>query len=143
MVSAMEERVAVIGLGDLGFAVARRLHEVGLEVHGVDGEAERRRLWRGATGREALATTDELADLGIRRAFVCVRMTDQADAVLEDLGRMPGAGEIAAYLLTTLEPAFARGLADRDDPPRAVETPVSGGRAGAERGDLTVLLGGG
>lgn len=137
------ERAAVIGLGDLGFAVARRLHEVGLEVDGVDGDGARRRLWREATGREATATTAELAGRAIGHAFVCVRLTDQAEAVLHDLGALPGAEAIAAYLLTTLEPAYARGLAGREAPPRAVEAPVSGGRGGAERGELTVLLGGG
>lgn len=137
------ERVAVVGLGDLGFAVARRLHEVGVEVHGVDGDPERRRLWQEASRREALAATTELADRGIERAFVCVRMTDQAEAVLRDLAVLPAAAELPAYLLTTLEPTYARRLAERAGQPRAVETPISGGRGGAERGELTVLLGGG
>ena len=136
------ERVAVVGLGDLGLAVARRLHEVGVEVVGIDGDAGRRRLWEEVSGREALADVAALATAAIARAFVCVRLTAQAEAVLADLARLPSAEAIVAYLLTTLEPAFARGLAERNGPPRAVESPISGGRGGAERGDLTVLLGG-
>jgi 3-hydroxyisobutyrate dehydrogenase-like beta-hydroxyacid dehydrogenase len=143
--------IAVIGLGDLGLACALRLHDAGCEVAGVDLSAARRAEWRQATGRQAL---EGLRGLAIDRALVCVRTTSQAHHVLGELQTHGGvlAGEVglAAYVVTTLDPAFARGLAAyaRDQCPpfdrgfRVIELPVSGGRAAARAGELTVLIGG-
>jgi 3-hydroxyisobutyrate dehydrogenase len=137
------DAAAVIGLGDLGISIARRLHEVGVAVAGIDGAAERRELWEGGTGLSALASTADLDPARAARAFVCVRTTEQADAVIADLnGRLdPNA---VLYVVTTLAVDFARGLDEHitADGPRLIELPVSGGRGGAERGELIVLAGG-
>lgn len=134
---------AVIGLGDLGLACALRLRDVGCEVVGVDLSAERRAEWQQATGRQA---ADGLGGLAIDRALVCVRTTLQADHVLGELqarGGLAGGMELAAYVVTTPDPAFARGLAAYGrDGFRVIELPVSGGRAAARLGELTVLIGG-
>jgi 3-hydroxyisobutyrate dehydrogenase-like beta-hydroxyacid dehydrogenase len=134
---------AVVGLGDLGISIARRLHEVGVAVAGIDGAPERRELWDGESGLAALASTAELDPARVPRAFVCVRTTEQAEAVIADLnGRL--AADAVIYVVTTLAVDFARGLGERAaaEGPRLVELPVSGGRGGAERGELVVLAGG-
>jgi 3-hydroxyisobutyrate dehydrogenase-like beta-hydroxyacid dehydrogenase len=145
--------VAVIGLGDLGLACALRLHATGCVTTGVDLAEDRRAAWRRATGREAAAG---LRGLAVDRAFVCVRTTSQAREVLSELQAGYGAGEragegaggeasggVAAYVVTTLDPAFARGLAAYGSGPlRVIELPVSGGRTAARTGELTVLVGG-
>lgn len=139
----MTEAAIVVGLGDLGISIARRLHAVGVAVIGVDGAAERRTMWEGESGREALASTADLGSEAPPRAFVCVRTTDQAAAVIDDLnGRL--ATDAVLYVVTTLAVDFARGLGERAaaDGPRLIELPVSGGRAGAERGELVVMTGG-
>lgn len=144
----MTEAAIVVGLGDLGISIARRLHAVGVAVIGVDGAAERRTMWEGESGREALASTADLdsalaatAD-GPPRAFVCVRTTDQAAAVIDDLNGRLGSGS-TIYVVTTLAVDFARGLGDHAAAGiRLIELPVSGGRAGAERGELVVMTGG-
>ncbi len=46
----VSDAAAVVGLGDLGISIARRLHEVGVAVAGIDGAAERREMWEGETG---------------------------------------------------------------------------------------------
>ncbi len=154
MSAARMHDIAVVGLGDLGLAIARRLDDVGLEPAGVDGSARRRELWREHSGRAACASLGELAPARARRVFVCVRTTEQADGVLAELsalatrtagdGHAQAAAGAVAYVVTTLAPAFARELGARaaDAALRIVELPVSGGRAGAERGELTALLGG-
>jgi L-threonate 2-dehydrogenase len=132
--------VAVIGLGDLGFACATRLHAVGVETIGVDPSTDRRAEWRAATGLTAAASVD---DARADRTLICVRTTAQAESVLERLREISGPQVTPAYLITTLEPAFARRLSDlASDNVRVVELPVSGGRAGALRGELTVMVGG-
>jgi 3-hydroxyisobutyrate dehydrogenase len=139
----MSDAAAVVGLGDLGISIARRLHEVGVAVAGIDGAVERRELWEGETGLRALSSTAELDPDRAPRAFVCVRTTDQAAAVIADLGGRLGPDAVL-YVVTTLAVDFARGLDGlaAADGPRLVELPVSGGRGGAERGELIVLAGG-
>ena len=161
----MSDAAAVIGLGDLGISIARRLHAVGVAVIGIDGAEERRSMWEEETGLSALASTADLRPDGDEppvadtaadrrapastgaavppRAFVCVRTTDQAAAVIDDLNRRFGPDAVL-YVVTTLAVDFARGLGDRAaaDGPRLVELPVSGGRGGAERGELVVMTGG-
>jgi 3-hydroxyisobutyrate dehydrogenase-like beta-hydroxyacid dehydrogenase len=134
---------AVVGLGDLGISIARRLHEVGVAVTGIDGVAERRRMWAEESGLDALASTADLDPDEAPRAFVCVRTTEQAAAVIEDLNRRLGPDSVL-YVVTTLAVDFARGLGERAATagPRLVELPVSGGRGGAERGELVVMTGG-
>lgn len=156
----MSDAAVVVGLGDLGISIARRLHGVGVAVTGIDGAEERRRMWEGESGLEALASTAELERERMPRAFVCVRTTEQAAAVIDDLDQRLGADSVL-YVVTTLAVDFARSLGQRNgddgprsregavpagdggaDRPRLVELPVSGGRGGAERGELVVLTGG-
>src|SRR5579864_4236767 len=100
--------VAVIGLGDLGLACALRLHETGCAAIGVDISADRRAAWQRATGQEAAGG---LRGLVVDRGFICVRTTSQAREVLGELPACGGGTGLAAYVLTTLDPAFARELA--------------------------------
>jgi 3-hydroxyisobutyrate dehydrogenase len=137
------DAAAVVGLGDLGISIARRLDEVGVAVTGIDGAEERRRMWAEESGSDALASTADLDPADAPRAFVCVRTTEQAAAVIDDLNRILGSDSVL-YVVTTLAVEFARGLGGRAaaEGPRLVELPVSGGRGGAERGELVVMTGG-
>jgi 3-hydroxyisobutyrate dehydrogenase len=139
----VNDAAAVVGLGDLGIAIARRLHEVGVAVAGIDGAGERRELWERESGLGAFVSTADLDPERAPRAFVCVRTTEQADAVIADLNRRL-APDAVIYVVTTLAVDFARGLGERAaaDGPRLIELPVSGGRGGAERGELVILPGG-
>jgi 3-hydroxyisobutyrate dehydrogenase len=139
----VSEAAAVIGLGDLGISIARRLHEVGVVVTGVDGVEQRRSMWEAESGLAALASTDDLAAEQAPRVCVCVRTTEQAAAVIDDLNGRLGPDAVL-YVVTTLAVDFARGIGRRaaTDGPRLVVTPVSGGRGGAERGELVVMTGG-
>ena len=134
--------VAVVGLGDLGLACALRLQEADAKPQGIDPAPARQAEWHELTGLTAGAGLDELSD-EIAEIFVCVRTTAQAGAVLDELRTQSANRDRVAYVITTLEPAFARGMgsygAERF---RVIELPVSGGRAGARRGDLTVMIGG-
>jgi 3-hydroxyisobutyrate dehydrogenase len=137
------DAAAVVGLGDLGIAIARRLHAVGVVVAGIDGVPERRAMWEEESGRAALASTAELDPAQAPRVFCCVRTTEQAEAVILDLNGRLGQNAVV-YVVTTLAVDFARDLGAHAaaDGPRLVELPVSGGRGGAERGELIVLTGG-
>jgi 3-hydroxyisobutyrate dehydrogenase-like beta-hydroxyacid dehydrogenase len=137
------DAAAVVGLGDLGIAIARRLHAVGVAVGGIDGVPERRAMWEEESGLAALASTADLDPAKAPRVFCCVRTTEQAAAVIADLNGRLGPDAVV-YVVTTLAVDFARGLGSHAaaDGPRLIELPVSGGRGGAERGELIVLTGG-
>jgi 3-hydroxyisobutyrate dehydrogenase len=137
------DAAGVVGLGDLGIAIARRLHAVGVAVTGIDGVPERRAMWDEESGLAALASTADLDPARAPRVFCCVRTTDQAEAVIADLNGRLGQDAVI-YVVTTLAVDFARDLGAHvaADGPRLIELPVSGGRGGAERGELIVLTGG-
>jgi 3-hydroxyisobutyrate dehydrogenase-like beta-hydroxyacid dehydrogenase len=135
--------VVVIGLGNLGFAIARRLLIRGQDVVAVDLAPDRREAWRAVTGLEARPDLDAVPWDAVDRALVVVRLTHQAEAVLEQLrDRTPGR-DLGCLVVTTLEPSFARTLGRFDGAGRRiVETPVSGGELGALGGKLTVMAAG-
>jgi 3-hydroxyisobutyrate dehydrogenase-like beta-hydroxyacid dehydrogenase len=132
----------VVGLGNIGIAMAQRLVTQGRDVVGVDLAQERRAEWREATGLDAAASLDEVEWPGVTHVLVVVRLTDQAEAVLQALD--PLLPVTAGVLLsTTLDLGYARGL-DRygDRAWRLVEMPVSGGAGPARDGTLTLMLAG-
>jgi 3-hydroxyisobutyrate dehydrogenase len=135
--------IAVIGLGNIGIAMAERLVAQGREVCGVDLSEERRAVWRGTTGRAAVGSLDEVPWAEVTHVLVIVRLTHQAEAVLGDLDRLVSDGTAVA-VSTTLDIDWATtqlaGWADRRW--RLLEMPVSGGEYGARAGTLTLMLAG-
>ncbi|MCD9623945.1 NAD(P)-binding domain-containing protein [Rhabdothermincola salaria] len=137
--------VAVIGLGNIGLAIGRRLTMRGQEVVGVELSELRRTVWTAMTGLEAVERLDDVDWRDVTRVLVVVRLTEQAEEVLEALGRV-AEGRVAesrpltAFVVTTLEAEAATRL-DRfaTDQLRLVELPVSGGEFGALAGNLTVM----
>jgi 3-hydroxyisobutyrate dehydrogenase len=72
-----------------------------------------------------------------------VRLTGQAEAVLQQLREVPLPAGAAVFLNTTLELEYARDLGRYGDAPwRLIELPVSGGDSGARAGTLTVMAAG-
>lgn len=135
--------IAVIGLGNIGLAIGRRLVIRGRDVVGVDLSDERRQAWRAMTGLDAVAALSDVGWDGVEEVLVVVRLTHQAEGVLEELGALPGDAPLTCFLITTLEPEFARGL-DRFNRGRVrlVELPVSGGEISAMAGRLTAMAAG-
>jgi 3-hydroxyisobutyrate dehydrogenase len=135
--------IAVIGLGNIGLAIAGRLAERGQEVCGVEVSPERRADWKALTGLDAVADLTDVPWAQVTHVFVIVRLTGQAEQVLSRLDELPVPAGTGVILNTTLELRFARGLeryADRAW--RLIELPVSGGESGARAGTLTVLAAG-
>jgi 3-hydroxyisobutyrate dehydrogenase-like beta-hydroxyacid dehydrogenase len=135
--------IVVVGLGNIGIAIAARIAECGHDVLGVDLDAQRRAEWQTLTGRAAAPNLVEVPWPDVTRVYVVVRLTDQAESVLQQLLELPLPADIPVLLNTTLELDYARGLARYDDAPwRLIELPVSGGDSGARAGTLTVMAAG-
>ncbi|MDJ1159804.1 NAD(P)-dependent oxidoreductase [Chelatococcus sp. SYSU_G07232] len=138
-------KVAFLGLGVMGYPMARHLKAKGHEVTVYNRTAAKAQKWVAEHGGRAAPTPKEAA-VGQDIVFACVgndddlrQVTAGPDGALS--GMAPGAvfvdhttasAEVARELYAT---AKTRGLA-------FVDAPVSGGQAGAENGVLTVMCGG-
>ena len=135
-------KLAFIGLGVMGFPMAGHLKAAGHEVSVFNRSPEKARRWAAAHGGRAGASiADTVA--GCELVALCVGNDDDVRQVLaEALPAMAEGGIIVDH--TTASARLAREAADQA---RAagrwfVDAPVSGGQAGAENGQLTIMLGG-
>lgn len=139
-------KVAFIGLGVMGYPMARHLAKKGghdLTVYNrTPGKAEK---WVGEHGGRRADTPRAAAD-GCDFVFTCVGNDDDLRSVtLDEAGALTGMKKDAVLVdNTTASAAVARELA-AEAGKRGVgflDAPVSGGQAGAENGQLTVMVGG-
>jgi len=137
-------RVAVIGLGSMGFGMAQSLRRAGFDVVGCDVSAGPLERFR-AEGGEA-ACTPALAAAGCDVVVSVVVNAAQTEAVLFG---SEGAGETLAegavfISSATMDPQIARRLGARLEAAgrRYLDAPVSGGAARAAEGALTVMASG-
>jgi 3-hydroxyisobutyrate dehydrogenase len=131
-------RVAVIGLGAMGGAMAATLHKAGWDVTGFDpSEAAR------ATAKEAgITTTDTLASVaGTPYVVLSLPAASIVETTVPHLLAEPGT--VAIIDTTTSEPATSKRMAELAEAHGAafIDAPVSGGRDGAATGSLSAFVG--
>jgi 3-hydroxyisobutyrate dehydrogenase len=138
------DKVAFLGLGTMGAAMAANLARAGFPVTG----------WNRTPGR-----APELADLGVDMAatpaaavgdtpivVICVSDTPDVEAVLFGDDGVASAARSGTLIIdcSTIAPSgswdFAARLRERDL--RMVDAPVSGGSEGARNATLTIFVGG-
>lgn len=135
--------IVVVGLGNIGIAIAARVADCGHDVLGVDLAADRRAEWQRLSGGTATANLAEVSWPEVTHVYVVVRLTSQAETVLQELLRLPLPPGIPVFVNTTLELGYARELGRYAESPwRLIELPVSGGDTGARAGTLTVMAAG-
>ncbi len=134
-------KVGVIGLGAMGMGAARNLVQKGHAVTGCDLREPARVVLVTARG-EAVAGTAELpADL--EAVIILVVNSAQTDDVLfgpQGLATRLAPGTVV-ICSSTVAPEFARATERRlaDAGLLMLDAPVSGGKAGAESGAVTVM----
>ncbi|MBY0274774.1 NAD(P)-dependent oxidoreductase [Candidatus Binatia bacterium] len=138
-------KVAFLGLGVMGFPMARHLAAGGHEVAVFNRTRARAERW-AAEHRGRVATTPADAARDATLAFTCVgRDEDVREVVLGAEGALAAMRAGAALVdHTTTSAALAREVATAAQA-RGVgflDAPVSGGQQGAEKGILTVMAGG-
>ena len=139
-------KVAFIGLGVMGYPMARHLAQTGGHALVVyNRTAEKAKRWVAEHGGAHADTPREAAE-GCDVVFSCVGNDDDLRAVALGENGAIGAMKSGAIYVdnTTASAAVARELAAAADA-RGVgflDAPVSGGQAGAENGQLTVMVGG-
>jgi 3-hydroxyisobutyrate dehydrogenase len=141
----MSERVAFIGLGVMGYPMAGHLVRAGHAVTVFNRTRAKAERWTAEHGG-TLAPTPADAARGARIVFACVGRDDDVRAVtIGPDGAFDGMERGAIFVdHTTASAHLARELA-AEAARRGLaflDAPVSGGQAGAEKGALTVMVGG-
>lgn len=134
--------VGVVGIGNMGWAMAQRLHERGFGVAVHDVDAQREALARAA----GIEVQPGAAALAARSDAVIVAVVDAAQTEAVLFGAAGAAAALphgaAVLLCPTIAPAdteaFAARLAGRGLEP--IDAPMSGGPARARDGTMSLMV---
>jgi 3-hydroxyisobutyrate dehydrogenase len=138
-------KVAFLGLGVMGYPMARHLKAKGHEVTVYNRTTAKAEKWASENGGRVGKTPREAAE-GQGIVFCCVGNDDDLRQVVVGQGGalegMKAGGLFVDH--TTASAAVARELhaVAKEKGIGFVDAPVSGGQAGAENGVLTVMCGG-
>ncbi len=139
--AGMAERVGFVGLGVMGGPMAGHLLDAGQPLTVWNRTPSKAEPLRERGARVA----DSLEDLGreCEVVFLCVSRTEDVRACLEGLTRTARPGTLFVDH-STIEPAAAGILQSvlKQRGFRFVDAPITGGSMGAQKGQLTVFLGG-
>ncbi|RMC36644.1 NAD(P)-dependent oxidoreductase [Paracoccus alkanivorans] len=138
-------KLAFLGLGVMGYPMAGHLKAAGHEVTVYNRTAGKARKWVAEHGGNACATPREAAE-GADFVMACVGNDDDLRSVcLGEDGAFAGMAGGAVFVdHTTVSAAVTRELAEAAEQAGLgyVDAPISGGQAGAENGQLSVMCGG-
>ncbi len=138
-------RVSFIGLGTMGFPMAGHLSRKGHRVVAYNRNPERAALWQGSYEGEVASTPAEAA-ANADIVMMCVGNDDDVREVA--LGHQGTLSSMRPNTIlidhTTTSERVAIELADAcaQKAISFLDAPVSGGQAGAENGQLTIMVGG-
>jgi 3-hydroxyisobutyrate dehydrogenase len=135
-------KVAFAGLGVMGFPMAGHLAKAGHEMAVFNRSPEKAARWVEAHGGRAGGTVADAAkDAEI--FILCVGNDDDVRQVVTEALPVLAAGAVVVDHTTT-SAVVARDMAAlaAKDGRAFVDAPVSGGQAGAENGQLTIMCGG-
>ncbi len=135
-------KIAFAGLGVMGAPMARHLLAAGHEVTGFNRSPEKARAWAGAHGGRAAATVAEAA-AGAELLILCVGNDDDVRQVTgEALPHLAPGAVIVDHTTTSATVAREMSALATERGMAFIDAPVSGGQAGAENGQLSVMAGG-
>ena len=136
--------IAFLGLGVMGAPMARHLAQAGHGVVVYNRTASKSLAWVALNGNRAAPTPSEAA-AGAEIVALCVGNDDDVREVVLGPNGALGSMEPGSILIdhTTASAGVARELAAACDERGVgfVDAPVSGGQAGAESAQLTVMCG--
>ena len=135
-------RIGFAGLGVMGGPMARHLVAAGHEVAGYNRSAAKARAWAEAHGGRFAETAAEAAS-GAELFVLCVGDDDDVRQVVgEALAVLESGAVIVDHTTTSAKVAREMAAASEAKGGRFIDAPVSGGQAGAENGQLSVMAGG-
>lgn len=138
-------RLGFIGIGLMGAPMTRRLLSAGFDVTVWNRSADKAAALQadGATVAESIADLTQRVDV----VMLCLANTAVVEDVVFGEGGVAASGSAGQRLVdfSSSDPAATRDFARRLDEAcgmRWVDSPVSGGVAGAEAGNLAIMCGG-
>lgn len=135
-------RIGFAGLGVMGGPMARHLVAAGHDVVGYNRSAAKARAWAKAHGGRFAETVAEAA-AGAELLVLCVGNDDDVRQVLtEALTVLKPGSVIVDHTTTSAKVAREMTIAAEAQGAHFIDAPVSGGQAGAENGQLSVMAGG-
>jgi 3-hydroxyisobutyrate dehydrogenase len=134
---------AFLGLGVMGGPMARHLSQKGHTVTVWNRSPDKAAAWKEKGGKGEAAATPDAAIVGVDFVFMCLGDDPDVEAVFDRIEPVLKAGQVIIDH-TTGSADLARRLAMRAKAKGVgyLDAPVSGGQAGAENGQLTVMVGG-
>lgn len=136
--------VGFVGLGAMGTPMARRLVDAGYRVVGFDLSADARDRLEAAGGIAVQRAVDVVADA--QTVILMLPNSDVVDATVQGPGGLLAAAAPGTLFIdmSSSAPLRTRALAEvvAGGGSRLIDAPVSGGVGGAERGTLTIMVGG-
>lgn len=135
-------RVAFLGLGVMGYPMAGHLAKAGHQVSVWNRTHAKAEAW-AETYKGSAAATPADAVFGAEFVFMCLGDDPDVVTVYDALEPSIGGGTVIVDH-TTASADLARGLSKRAAQKGAqfIDAPISGGQAGAEKGQLTIMCGG-
>jgi len=135
-------RVAFLGLGVMGYPMAGHLTKSGHAVSVWNRTLSKAKTWAETYDGDAANTPAE-AISGAEVVFLCLGDDPDVIAVFDALEPAIQSGMVFVDH-TTASAGLARSLAKRcaDRGAHFIDAPISGGQAGAENGQLTIMCGG-
>ncbi|MET3666542.1 NAD(P)-dependent oxidoreductase [Caulobacter sp. 1776] len=135
-------KTAFIGLGVMGFPMAGHLKAAGHEVAVYNRSPEKARRWAEKHGGQAFETIAE-AVAGAEVVLLCVGNDDDVrDVVAQALPALAEGAVVVDHTTTSATVAREMAALLAKSGRAFVDAPVSGGQAGAENGQLTIMAGG-
>ncbi|MGV9009786.1 NAD(P)-dependent oxidoreductase [Brevundimonas sp.] len=135
-------KIGFAGLGVMGGPMARHLVHAGHEVVGFNRSIEKAKSWAASTNGIAAKSIEQAAD-GAEVFILCVGNDDDIRQVASQaLPHLQSGAVIVDH--TTTSAVVAREMSDAASASGLyfIDAPVSGGQAGAESGQLSVMAGG-
>ncbi len=135
-------KIGFAGLGVMGGPMARHLVQAGHEVAGFNRSADKARDWAQASGGRFAATVAGAA-AGADLFILCVGNDDDVrQVVTEALPHLNAGAIIVDHTTTSARVAREMSVLAAGRGCAFIDAPVSGGQAGAENGQLSVMAGG-
>ena len=135
-------KVGFVGLGDMGLGMTKNLVAAGFEVTGYDVREARVAMLAEAGGKGA--QTCRAVGAASEAVFVMVMTGQQLyDVVADENGLLAGLQPGGAIIVSaTVKPSEVRAIEAAATAAKValIDTPVSGGRPGAEGGTLTMMV---
>lgn len=144
----MTQRVTFLGLGVMGFPMAKHLHQTGFQTHVFNRTIQKAQHWINEQGVASTYSHEQVSTAVQHADIVCMCLGNDNDvrSVIygEDgvLANMPSGSVLIDHTTGSQTLALELHAACAEKGIGFIDAPVSGGQAGAENGQLTIMCGG-